>query len=149
MVFLIFAARPRGCGRENLEDDGGRKCVCFGDYRRRRARLFSVSVAEAACTGSNGRGSGKGNGQFTMAPGDTSCSIPFTNFIDDRKKTSVPATQVRITNAPKSGKVGVTGRGLVHTPAKGFKGSDRFCTSNTAPRVKGQTLSGCITVTVR
>lgn len=115
------------------------------------AGCMSISAAEAACTGSNGRGWGSGNGagKFTMSAADQSCRIGFTNVIDDRKKTSIPATNVKITRAPKSGKVAVTGSGLVYTPAKGFKGQDRFCTSNKAPSVKGTTLSGCITVTVR
>jgi hypothetical protein len=34
-------------------------------------------------------------------------------------------------------------------PNAGFKGRDRFCTSNTTPKFKGQRLAGCITVTVR
>ncbi len=50
---------------------------------------------------------------------------------------------------PKNGKVQVTGKGLVYTPAKGFKGSDSFCTKNTTPKAPGVVLSGCITVAVR
>lgn len=112
--------------------------------------LVSAAVAEAACSGSNGRGwgSGRGAGSFTMTTADKSCRTGFVNFIDDKKKTQVPATQVKVTRAPKSGKVAVTGRGVVYTPNKGFKGSDTFCTSNTAASVKG-TLSGCTTITVR
>lgn len=115
------------------------------------AGVLSMSAAQAACTGSNGRGwgSGKGVGQFTMTTADKVCNIGFTNVINDRNKTSVPATQVSITRAPKSGKVTVTGKGLVYTPAGGFKGKDTFCTRNKAPKVPGTTLAGCITVTVR
>jgi len=112
---------------------------------------LSVSMAEAACKGSNGRGWGSGNGagKFEMSATDKVCNIGFTNVIDDKKNTSIPATKVKVTRAPKSGKVGVTGKGLVYTPAKGFTGSDTFCTANTTPKVPGVTLSGCITVTVR
>ena len=112
---------------------------------------LSISAAEAACKGSNGRGWGSGNGagKFEMSAADKACNIGFTNIIDDKKKTNVPATKVRVTRAPKSGKVGVTGKGLVYTPAKGFTGRDTFCTANTTPKVPGVTLSGCITVTVR
>lgn len=112
--------------------------------------ILSTSVVHAACTGTNGRGwgSGQGAGKFAMSASDKSCRIGFTNFIDDKKKTQVPATQVTVTRGPKSGKVQVTGKGLVYTPNGGFKGSDTFCTKNTSPKVKG-TLAGCITVTVR
>ena len=111
---------------------------------------FSASIAEAACSGTNGRGWGKGqgNGKFQMTTADKTCNIDFPGFIDDRKKTRTPATNVTITRAPKSGKINVTGKGLVYTPAAGFKGNDRFCTKNTAAGVRG-TLRGCITVTVR
>lgn len=71
------------------------------------------------------------------------------SFINDQAKTSIPATNVKITRPPKSGKVAVTGSGLVYTPASGFKGNDRFCTTNTTPKVKGKMLRGCITVTVK
>jgi len=113
--------------------------------------LFSMSMAQAACTGSNGRGWGKGNGagKFEMSVSDKECRIGFTNFINDEKKTSIPANKVAITRAPKSGKVAVTSKGLVYTPAQGFKGSDSFCTKNTSEKVKGSVLSGCITVVVR
>lgn len=116
------------------------------------AGLFSVSAAEAACTGTNGRGwgSGRGAGTFTMTTADKACKISFPGFIDDKKKTRIPATQVRLTKQPSSGKVSiVAGKGLLYTPKAGFKGKDRFCTSNTSPKVKGGRLSGCITVTVR
>ncbi|MCC4243238.1 Ig-like domain-containing protein [Stappia indica] len=112
--------------------------------------IFASSV-HAACTGSNGRGWGRGNGagSFQMTAADKSCRIGFTNVINDRTKTSVPANKVSVTRAPKNGKVQVTGKGLVYTPAKGFKGSDSFCTKNTTPKAPGVVLSGCITVAVR
>ena len=112
---------------------------------------LAATAAQAACSGSNGRGWGSGNGagKFTMSTADKTCNISFTNVINDKQNTSVPATQVRVTRAPKSGKVTVTGKGLVYTPASGFRGTDKFCTRNTAPGVKGVTLSGCISVTVR
>ncbi len=116
------------------------------------AGSFFISAAEAACTGSNGRGwgSGRGAGSFSMASADKNCRISFPGFIDDTKKTRTPATQVKITSQPKSGKISVVaGKGLIYTPKAGFKGKDRFCTSNTSPKVKGQRLSGCITVSVR
>lgn len=125
-------------------------------YRNVLAAVFllvfsSATVAQADCVGSNGRGwaSGKGDGQFELAAGSASCSIGFPNFIDDARNTRTPATQVALKTAPKSGKVGVTAQGLVYTPNPGFKGKDKFCTSNTSPEVKGKILGGCITVTVR
>lgn len=114
--------------------------------------LFSASAAEAACTGSNGRGwgSGRGDGKFEMAASDKSCRIGFPSFINDANKTSIPATEVTVTRTPKSGRVSVVaGRGLLYTPNNGFKGRDTFCTRNTTPKVRGKSLSGCITVTVR
>lgn len=113
--------------------------------------LAFSSVAEAACTGSNGRGwgSGQGSGSFEMTSADKSCQISFPNVINDRAGTQVPANKVSFTRQPSNGKVSVTGRGLVYTPARGFKGTDRFCTSNTAPKAPGVTLSGCVAVTVR
>ncbi|GGE44752.1 hypothetical protein GCM10007276_22340 [Agaricicola taiwanensis] len=114
--------------------------------------LIAASAAQAECTGSNGRGwgSGNGKGQFSMTTADKLCKISFPGFIDDAKKTRTPATDVTITRAPKSGKVAiVAGRGLTYTPNAGFKGTDRFCTKNTSPKVRGQSLSGCIAVTVR
>jgi hypothetical protein len=116
------------------------------------AGFFSVSSAYAACTGTNGRGwgNGSGRGQFEMTTADKTCNISFPGFIDDIKKTRTPATQVTITTKPKNGNVVVVaGRGLTYTPARGFKGSDRFCTRNTTPLVKGKSLSGCITVSVK
>jgi type 1 fimbria pilin len=115
------------------------------------ASVFAASAAQAECSGSNGRGwgSGKGKGQFEMTVADKSCKISFPGFIDDVKKTRVPATEVSLTKAPKSGKIGIAkGQGIIYTPNPGFKGKDTFCTKNTSPDVKG-TLSGCITVTVR
>lgn len=114
--------------------------------------FFSVSSAQAACTGSNGRGwgSGRGSGQFAMTAGDKVCKISFPGFINDAKKTRIPATEVTVTTAPKNGKVSiVAGKGLVYAPKQGFKGKDRFCTRNKSSKVKGASLSGCITVTVR
>lgn len=116
------------------------------------AGLASVSSAYAACTGSNGRGwgSGKGNGQFEMTARDKSCKISFPGFINDAKKTRIPATDVTLTREPKNGKISVVaGKGLVYTPNSGFKGKDKFCTKNKSSKMKGQTLSGCITVTIR
>lgn len=85
-----------------------------------------------------------------MTQADKTCRISFPGFIDDKKNTRIPATEVRITSQPKSGKVSVaSGKGLIYTPNAGFKGKDRFCTSNTSPKVKGKKLSGCVTVTVR
>lgn len=110
---------------------------------------FSVSAAQAACTGSNGRGwgSGQGAGQFTMSQADKTCRISFPGFISGDKRT--PATQVTVTRQPKSGKVAVVaGQGLLYTPAAGFRGKDTFCTRNKASGMSG-TLSGCVTVTVR
>ncbi|MCJ8052393.1 hypothetical protein GB928_000530 [Shinella curvata] len=116
------------------------------------AGIFSATSAYAACTGSNGRGwgSGNGNGQFAMTARDKTCRISFPGFIDDAKKTRTPATDVTVTRKPSSGTVSiVAGKGLVYTPSQGFKGKDRFCTKNRSAKVKGKTLSGCITVTVR
>lgn len=114
--------------------------------------LLSVSAAQAACSGTNGRGWGKGNGsgQFAMTTGDKICKISFPGFIDDVRKTRTPATEVTITSKPKNGKISVVaGKGLTYTPNAGFKGKDRFCTRNTSAKIKGKSLSGCITVTVR
>jgi len=113
---------------------------------------FSVSSAYAACTGTNGRGWGSGNGagQFAMTTRDKGCKISFPGFVNDVKKTRIAATNVTLTRKPKNGKVSVVaGQGLIYTPDPGFKGKDRFCTKNRSPKVKGQILSGCITVTVR
>lgn len=114
--------------------------------------IYSISTAHAACTGTNGRGwgSGNGKGQFSMSTRDKLCKISFPGFIDDIKKTRIPATNVTLTRKPANGSVSiVSGQGLIYTPGKGFKGKDRFCTMNRSSKVKGKTLSGCITVTVR
>lgn len=111
--------------------------------------MLATSV-QAACTGSNGRGwaSGSGDGKFEMRASDRACSIPFPNFIVGERRT--PATEVALTTAPRNGTVGIAaGQGLVYTPNAGFKGNDRFCTRNTTPAFAGQSLSGCITVTVK
>jgi len=116
------------------------------------AGILSVSTAHAACTGTNGRGWGKGNGngQFEMTASDKNCRISFPGFIDDVRKTRTPATDVTITRKPAKGSVSVVaGKGLVYTPGPNFKGKDRFCTKNRSAKIKGKTLSGCITVTVR
>ena len=112
--------------------------------------LGTAVVAEASCTGGLGRGwgGGQGSGKFTMSAGAKSCQTGFANFIDDRRKTQVPATKVTVTKQPKAGKVQVTGRGVVYTPNKGFKGTDNFCTRNASPKVRG-TLGGCIQVVVK
>lgn len=112
---------------------------------------FTVSAAQAACTGSNGRGwaSGNGAGKFEMVAADKSCQIGLTNVIDDRTNAKIPATNVVVTQPPKSGTVNVTSTGLIYKPKKGFMGSDTFCTKNTTPKVPGVTLSGCITVSVK
>ncbi len=113
---------------------------------------FSASSVHAACTGSNGRGwgSGRGAGQFEMTARDKSCRISFPGFIDDVRKTRIPATDVTVTRQPKNGKVSVAaGKGVIYTPNAGFKGKDRFCTKNTSSKVKGKSLSGCVTVTIR
>lgn len=116
------------------------------------AGSLSVMEAQAACEGTNGRGWGSGNGAgtFSMTAADKVCKISFPGFINDVKKTRIPAAQVKITRQPKSGKLSVVaGKGLIYTPKAGFKGKDRFCTTNTSPKVKGGKLSGCITITVR
>lgn len=85
-----------------------------------------------------------------MTTRDKICRISFPGFIDDAKKTRIPATEVTVTREPKSGKVSVVaGKGLIYTPNEGFKGKDRFCTRNKSSKVKGKSLAGCVTVTVR
>lgn len=124
-------------------------------YRALTASMLIVGLcgaAHAECAGSNGRGwgSGKGNGSFTMAANDKSCNISFPGFINDAKKTRIPAAEFKVTRGPKSGKLGVVaGQGLVYMPNPGFRGKDTFCTRNTSPDVPGKHLAGCITVTVR
>lgn len=112
--------------------------------------LASASTAVAACSGELGRGwsRGQGNGAFQMTAADRSCTIGYANFINDSNNTSIAATEIKLTKAPKSGDIGVSDGGVVYTPKAGFKGQDKFCTSNTSPQVKGKKLSGCITVTV-
>lgn len=110
---------------------------------------FSASAAFAACDGSFGRGwaSGKGNGAFEMKAADKACVMGFTGFGSGADR--VLATEVALTTAPKSGKLGISSKGMVYTPNAGFKGKDKFCTRSTAKQVKGQSLSGCVTVTVK
>ncbi len=84
-----------------------------------------------------------------MVAADKTCQIGFTNVIDDKAKTKIPATNVVITKPPKSGAVSVKSSGLVYTPKKGFMGDDTFCTKNTTPKAPDVTLSGCITISVK
>jgi len=109
---------------------------------------FSAGTAFASCKGSFGRGwaSGQGNGAFEMRAADKTCVLGFTGFGSGSDR--VLATEVALTTAPKSGKIGVSGKGMVYTPNPGFKGKDKFCTRSTAKQVKGQSLSGCVTMTV-
>ena len=109
-----------------------------------------ASSAFAECTGSNGRGwgKGKGNGQFEMSTSDKTCLISYPGFIYEAEKKRVPATEVKLTRAPKSGTISLSKQGIVYTPAAGFKGKDKFCTKNTAQGEKG-TLSGCVTIVVK
>lgn len=111
----------------------------------------TLSAAQAACSGTNGRGWGSGNGagQFEMTTADKSCRISHPGFVNDRAGTRIVADKVTLTRAPSSGKLAVSTGGVIYTPNKGFTGSDTFCTSNTSPKVPGQTLSGCVTVSVR
>ncbi|MEI4486395.1 hypothetical protein V8J36_09345 [Frigidibacter sp. MR17.14] len=109
--------------------------------------LAAATTASAACDGGLGRGwaSGKGDGKFTMVAADKSCPISYPAFIYDTRK--VPATEMKLTRAPKSGKLSLSASGPVYTPNAGFKGADKFCIRNTAKGEKGS-LSGCVTVTV-
>ncbi|TGD42362.1 hypothetical protein EEB11_13800 [Pseudotabrizicola sediminis] len=111
---------------------------------------FSATSALADCSGGFGRGwaSGKGNGAFEMQAADKACTMGFTGFGGGNSER-IPATEIRLTTAPKSGKLGVSAKGMVYTPNPGFKGKDKFCTRNTSAKVKGETLSGCVTVTVK
>lgn len=114
--------------------------------------MLVASTAHAACTGSNGRGWGGGNGagKFEMTAADKNCRISFPSFINDAAKTRIPASDMKLTRAPASGKIGVVaGQGIIYTPNPGFKGTDRFCTVNTSKEVPRQRLAGCITVTVK
>ncbi len=112
---------------------------------------FAAESVAAACTGSNGRGwaSGKGVGRFEMTTADGTCRMGFPGFTFSDGRPRVPATELVLTQAPKSGKITLHSEGLIYTPNRGFKGEDRFCTRNTTPRMPGKTLSGCITVAVR
>ena len=92
-----------------------------------------------------GLGQRSGQWQVPDAAGDKQCLIGYPSFIKGQSKT--PATQVKLTRAPKSGKISLSPQGLIYTPAAGFKGTDKFCTSNTAAGVPG-TLKGCVSVTV-
>ncbi|SEB67967.1 hypothetical protein [Rhodobacter sp. 24-YEA-8] len=111
---------------------------------------LSASAAFAECTGSNGRGwgKGKGNGAFEMSASDKTCLISYPGFIYEQENRRVPATEVKLTRAPKSGKITLSKQGIIYTPTAGFKGKDKFCTKNTAEGEKG-TLAGCVTVTVK
>ncbi|WP_347137565.1 hypothetical protein [Paracoccus sp. SSK6] len=113
--------------------------------------LVLGSAADAECSGGLGRGwaSGKGNGQYEMRLGEQSCVIDHPAFIDDAKGTRTPATELALTRAPAAGRIGVSPQGIVYMPPAGFAGQDRFCIRNTTPQVRGKTLSGCVTVTVR
>ena len=114
--------------------------------------VFTAAAAQADCSGGLGRGwaSGKGNGTFEMTAADKSCAIEFPAFINDTTKVRTPATEMALTRGPKNGKISLAkGKGLVYTPAAGFKGKDKFCIKNTTPEMKGKSLSGCVTVTVK
>lgn len=107
------------------------------------------SVAHAQCSGGLGRGwaSSKGAGQYEMAASDQQCLIGFASFIDPNGGKT-PATKVKLTSAPKSGKIGIGQQGVVYTPNKGFRGTDKFCTSNSSDAVKGKSLKGCVSISV-
>lgn len=109
------------------------------------------SAAHAECSGGLGRGwaSGKGNGQYEMRAGDQSCVIEYPAFFDNAGGNRTPATELALTRAPAAGKIGVSPQGIVYMPPAGFAGQDRFCIRSTTPQVRGKTLSGCVTVTVR
>ena len=115
--------------------------------------LFATlaTSAHAECSGGLGRGwaSGKGAGKFEMTAADKKCPIGFAYFIDDKAGTRTPATDIALTRAPQNGKIGIAKTGVVYTPTPGFKGQDKFCTSNTTKEVPGKKLSGCVAVTVR
>lgn len=115
------------------------------------ALCLTAGSAFAACSGGLGRGwaSGKGAGSYEMAAADKTCMIGYAYFFDDVKKTETPATDIALTRAPKNGKIGIAKTGVVYTPTPGFKGQDKFCTSNTTKAVPGKKLSGCVTVTVK
>lgn len=112
------------------------------------ATLALAGAAHAECSGSFGRGwsKGEGNGTFQMAAADRHCVMGWTYFKPDQRKD--PATQISLTRAPASGQIGTSKGGIVYTPNPGFRGEDRFCLRNTAPRVSGA-HRGCVTVMVR
>lgn len=108
---------------------------------------FTATAASAACESSLGRGWSKGNGKGSFVlSGAKSCDTGFANFYGS-DNVGIPATEVALSKAPKSGKISIGTTGVIYTPAAGFKGKDTFCTKNTAPGHKGK-LSGCITITV-
>jgi hypothetical protein len=114
--------------------------------------LFSgTTAALAACEGATGRGwaSGKGKGSYEMSSGDKSCTIPFVGFFANDGNDFTSANEVSLSKAPKSGKIGVSSKGIVYTPNAGFKGKDRFCTINRNSAATNKKLSGCYDVTVR
>lgn len=113
--------------------------------------MFAAQAAAAACTGTDGRGwgSGKGNGQLERTSRDRSCQISFSGFTFSDGRPRIPATELVLTQAAKSGKITLGRDGPIYTPNAGFQGQERFCTRNTSPQVRGQTLSGCVTVTLR
>jgi len=113
--------------------------------------ISSASVAMAACEGSTGRGwaSGKGTGTYEMSPGDTRCQIPFVGFFSNNGGTFTPAKDVSLRKAPRSGKISLSGSGIIYTPNAGFRGTDEFCTVNRSSKAQGETLSGCYKVTVK
>ena len=123
----------------------------LGSFGLALVLTLSAGSAFADCSGGLGRGwaSGKGAGQFEMAASDKQCVIGFANFIDDATQTKLPATDVALTRAPQNGKIGIAKTGVVYTPTPGFKGQDKFCTTNTAKERPGKKLWGCITVTVK
>ena len=113
--------------------------------------MLTSTAAYAECSGSNGRGwgSGKGDGKFEMTAADKRCQISFPNFIDDVKKTKIAASDMKLTRGPKNGQISLSKIGPIYTPNPGFQGEDKFCTKNTSAEVKGKTLAGCVTVSVK
>ncbi|AVL54122.1 hypothetical protein CEP88_16965 [Roseobacter denitrificans] len=116
------------------------------------AFVFAGSTAAlASCDGSLGRGwaGGNGKGSYEMAAGAQRCAIPFASFYSNNGNTRTPANEVSLRRAPKSGTITLSSSGIVYTPEAGFTGKDRFCTINRSSKFEGETLSGCITVTVK
>ncbi|WP_282129011.1 Ig-like domain-containing protein [Roseobacter litoralis] len=113
--------------------------------------FLGATTAIAACDGASGRGwaSGNGKGSYEMTSGAKRCEIPFVNFFSNNGNTRTPAKEVTLRRAPKSGTISLSSSGIIYTPNAGFKGKDRFCTVNRSSAFEGQTLSGCITVTVK